>query len=786
MNSILGFRFLALLTCLGIYLPVHADHNNQAPFSVSHYQISLDLDFAKEQVKGSTEVTITPRNSALNEIQLSLLSYNIDSINSPKLGPITYQYDDTTVKLDFSNAIQPGDTAAVTVYYQGDPPVDPTGWGGFYFREGFAFNLGVGFGAKPHNFGRAWFPCLDNFTDRATYDFYINTPSDKKAYCNGRLINTKDQNNGRKTWHWRLKDPIPTYLASVAAGPYTSVKSQYKGVSDTFPLLYAVQASDSNQMKKGFRNMNEALDVFIDFYGPQPFSRVGYAVIPFQGGAMEHATNIAYPQSSLTQALKDQRLWAHELSHHWWGDLTTTHRAEEMWLNEGWATFSEFLFLDHVYGDSVYREAVRDNHYQVLTQAHERDETYRPLVPVPHDFTYGVHSYNKGGDVINTLRHYLGDSSFKHGIRHFIRERAFKPMTSKGLRDTLEAVTGQSLQAFFDQWVFSPGYPHFSLRDLNIEQSGNQYEVSGTVHQQKHQAPDYFRDVKLPVTGFYNAKAPPETKSIEASGEKTSFNIRYNKKPNYLIVDPYGEVADAKSIAHEKISGTGTYELKNAELQITVDSFPESFSLIAERHFEGPCKTAGIQKGYELSDERYWRIEGAQLAKSVVNTTLRYDTTANPDGLNPDDPKDLVILHRNHQGGQWQVYDDFEASFLGANGRFTLQNLQPGEYCFGKPAESTGRDNQRQQDEKNNGQGQLELYPQPAKDQVNLRLKGNQVSLKAITILTIEGKVLKKASEGEKNHPYQIHTGNLPPGSYLIKVVDKNNQAFTSQLVVKR
>jgi aminopeptidase N len=742
------------------------------------------MNFQQERIAGQATLSVTPAAKSIDTVRLSLLDYQIDSVKLENQGRISFQYNDTSLVLLPGRSLSSDDTARVTVFYQGGTPLDPTGWGGFYFRQGFAFNLGVGFGAKPHNFGRAWFPCLDNFTNRARYDFYITAPADKKAFCNGRLQGVEKPSGNRKTWHWQLNDPIPTYLASVAVGPYTTVRDQYQGTSDTFPITYAVKPGDSTQLKKGFREIHKALDVFTDFYGRQPFSRVGYALIPFRGGAMEHATNIAFPQSSLSRSLDDQRLWAHELSHHWWGDLATTHRAEEMWLNEGWATFSEFLFLDHVYGDSVYRQGVKQNHFEVLTSAHKRDGQYRPLVPVPHEATYGVHSYNKGGDVINTLRHHLGDSLFKKGVQRFLRQRSFEPMTSTGLRDTLEAVTGQSLEAFFDQWVFNPGYPHFSIQELEIQQAGNQYQVSGSIRQKLHEAPEYFENVRLPITAYFQNERDPVTRMVEVSGRNTNFSADIPAKPAYLTCDPNGEVADAKSVVSRTVEAPSTLELTRAKLDLTIAELPGSAApVLAEHHWAAPEKLQEGKGEYELSNERYWRIEGSFQEGLKASATFRYDSSNRSDGLGPLDTEDLVLLYRPDRNSQWREYEAYNKSFLGNIGLFKLRDVKAGFYCFARQAQSSGQGElPASLDEQT---GELKLFPQPAEERVRVQLRQSESAFQYLQVFTMRGKPMITREQAASGKSHNLSTTALARGHYILKATLRNNEEVSARLVIQ-
>nr|MBP7464582.1 hypothetical protein [Bacteroidales bacterium] len=137
---------------------------------VVNYEINLDIsDFNEQTISGYTELTITTTDENIELLALDLLRLSLDSVRSEDLSIGEVQYNDSLMLVEISPALQSGDTVQLRVYYHGTPVVDPSGWGGFYFTGQRAYNLGVGFEDIPHNYGRVWFPCVDNFTDRATY-----------------------------------------------------------------------------------------------------------------------------------------------------------------------------------------------------------------------------------------------------------------------------------------------------------------------------------------------------------------------------------------------------------------------------------------------------------------------------------------------------------------------------------------------------------------------------------------------------------------------------------------
>lgn len=428
---------------------------------VHHYAISIDtIDYSQQSIRARADVTVVAKMNNLTTVSLSLLQLTVDSVFAGgSAAPVSY--NDTTLTVGLPAAINTGDTVTLTIYYNGQPVQDASGWGGFYFSGSYAFNLGVGFAADPHNYGRVWFPCVDEFTDRSYYDFYITTAATHKAFCNGDLMSETLNPSGTKTWHWQMAQTIPTYLASIAVAPFYSLERTSNGI----PVVWACMPADTNNTLNTFSNIDTILGGFISAYGPYPFDKVGYVEIPFNSGAMEHASSIHIGKAFIDGSNTYETLWAHELSHMWWGDQVTCETAADMWLNEGFASFNEAFATQIVYGMTAYKNWLRSNHRMVLQLAHTplRDGAYYAMNAIPQSITYGTTVYSKGADVAHTLRYYMGDSAFFEGCKYHLNAQSFGNSNSFQLRDNLTASSGINMNRFFDDWVLTPASLIFQL-----------------------------------------------------------------------------------------------------------------------------------------------------------------------------------------------------------------------------------------------------------------------------------------------------------------------------------
>lgn len=236
---------------------INKENTRSDTIDIFHTSIHLELgSTTSPTIGGFTILKFAPKMNSINYIRLDLLKMIIDSVKVNS-NSAPYTYNDTVLRISFPPK-NVNDTTYAVIYYHGQPKQDPSGWGGFYFDNSgsaqYAYNMGVGFQSKPHNLGRTWFPCFDNFVERSRFDFFISTDSLRKAYCNGMLANEYVL-NGKRYVHWVMKDPIPSYLASVSAARYAQVTWFFPLQNGLIPAFLVAPPSDTSLMKNGFVNL---------------------------------------------------------------------------------------------------------------------------------------------------------------------------------------------------------------------------------------------------------------------------------------------------------------------------------------------------------------------------------------------------------------------------------------------------------------------------------------------------------------------------------------------------
>jgi aminopeptidase N len=321
-----------------------------------------------------------------------------------------------------------------------------------------------------------WFPTFDVPNQQFTHSLRALIPAGMVSLSNGIQKPTKPGSKAGTEWHhWEMNLPHAPYLVMFAAGPFAIVEDRWQDI----PVHYYTDSAYSSQARQIFRKTPEMLDFFSKLLKtPYPWPKYHQVCVrDFTSGAMENTTAVVFGEfvqkdSAEMEALGNELIVAHEMFHHWFGDLVTCESWANLPLNESFANYSEYLWLEHAYG----REIADQQHYEDLRGYLYETYTYgggkiEPLIRYangsPHDM-FDSHSYNKGGRVLHMLRRELGDSLFFEGLRVYLSENRHQPVEIHHLRLALEKVSGTDLMVFFNQWFLTKGHP-----SLNVNYSWN-------------------------------------------------------------------------------------------------------------------------------------------------------------------------------------------------------------------------------------------------------------------------------------------------------------------------
>ncbi len=427
-------------------LPLKIAADTLHNFDAIHYEIRIDsIDFTAQSIRGAAIVHCASEEDNLAGITLHLAQLEIDSIiRGTTL--LSYSRSGDSVNIILGKTFNKEEEFEIRIKYHGLPANEgPGGFGGFWFIRGVAFSMGVGLFTDPPSMARYWFPCYDEPTDKATFDLYITVPFGMTAVANGELVEIGAAHDF-PIYHWRVSQPVSTYLISVSVGTYQEITD-----SDYSWIRYYVYPEDSAKAIVSFQNVNTMMDCFTRVFSPYHFDRFSYVAAP--KGDMEHVTCVTHYDALVNGNNNYDWVLAHELAHQWWGDWVTIGDWRDVWLSEGFATYSEALYQEYVGGEEAYHSYVATSFMNYYLNSKELFPIYDP------ENLWGATTYEKGACVLYMLRHLVGDSLFFQILRTYGAEYGFANAVTEDFQRICNDVSGQNLDWFFEEWVYDWGYP---------------------------------------------------------------------------------------------------------------------------------------------------------------------------------------------------------------------------------------------------------------------------------------------------------------------------------------
>ena len=765
-----------------------ADNSRSDTIDILKFIIDLDItDFNSQEIRGNTKVVFTPELNGVDKILLDLLSLQVDSVLDAN-GHLNYTHNDTTIIVDLGSLMNSTDTSWVQVFYQGHPETDASGFGGFYFGGAYAYNLGIAFETQPHNYGRTWFPCFDNFVERAQFEFKILTSAGKNSWCNGYLGNELQLGGDSLVRTWVMEEPIPSYLASVAVSNYEVVRDTFMSISgDEIPLALIARPNDTTDMKNSFVNLPIAFDLFEDKFGAYKWNKVGYVLTP--NGSMEHSTSIHYARALSNGNLQYETTMAHELAHQWFGDLITCETPEEMWINEGWAEYLSFLFLEETYGNTEYMETIQDNHKNMVHRVHIIDEAHYALSNIPQDFTYGEHSYNKGADVLHTMRSYMGDQDFFDAWKQTLADFEFQDVNSEQLRDHIQGL-GYDVTDFFNDVILQPGWCAWEIDSTIVTPNSGNGDVTIYLQQKLKGADHMYQNVPLRVHIINEDLTQTHVQDVTVSGSTAmaSFQIPFNNV-GMVTLNMDDEIGMAVTAQNKIVDDNGIENFELAEFRITVNSITDSALVRVEHYWVAPDEIMFNDFAYQLSTDRYWRVDGVLFDNLDANARISFDGREQSSGytdlelmqdvngvqFNEDS---LVLMYRADQSTDWVPWPNIDISTLGSSsdkfGRIEFEGLLKGEYTLAWRKSSVGIDEVL-------NEKSMKVYPNPSSSEITVELDKN-IDLQEIEIrvLDLNGKVISSPNAARI---IKIDLSGNSAGTYFLELRSNGLIIETQQVV---
>lgn len=511
-----------------------------------HTKLDVRFDYANAWMYGKEWLTLKPHFYPTDSLSLDAQGMKINEvavINNGKKTALKYDYDQKTLKITLNRIYKGGENYTIYIDYIAKPDeLEVEGSAAITDAKGLYFINPKGEDKeKPIQIwtqgetesNSVWMPTIDKPNQKSTEEISMTVPAKYVTLSNGIMVSQKKNGDGTRTDTWKMDLPHAPYLFFMGVGDFAVIKDSYKGKE----VSYYVEKQYAPVARKIFGNTPEMMKFFSEKLGIEyPWAK--YAQIvgrDYVSGAMENTTATLHQESAYQDArqLLDNNSWeeviAHELFHHWFGDLVTAESWSNLTVNESFADFSETLWDEYKYGKDAGDQHNVEAMQNYLYSGSETKDLARFYYRDKEDMFDAV-SYQKGGRVLNMLRSYVGEDAFFKSLNKYLTDNKFKTGETHQLRLAFEAVTGQDLNWFWNQWYYGSGHPVLKI-DYSYDDAAGMAKV---MIQQSQKGDKIFR---LPIAiDVYNG-ADKKNYNVWMNNKVDTFTFSYTKRPDLINVD---------------------------------------------------------------------------------------------------------------------------------------------------------------------------------------------------------------------------------------------------------
>ena len=530
-------------------------------FDLLHMDLALRPDWDKKYLHGVATLRLKPYFAPMQQLILDAKGMLIGEVNllssSDPGRQVRVEYDQYRIQIPLDRVYTSKDTVVVRLVYtarphelyKNCPTLDPGGRGLFFIQPGKytpSKPQQIWTQGEPQD-ASVWFPTQDDPQERLTHTISLTVPENMKTLSNGMLTSSIVSDNGTRTDVWSMDQPHAPYLVMVAAGVFAEIKDQWfpnGPQGKAMPVHYFVEPAYAAHAKAIFPHTPEMLRFFSERLGvTYPWPKYHQIIVrDYTSGAMENTSAVVfgeyfqkYPEELMGQTY--ETTIAHELFHHWFGDLVTCESWVHLALNEAFANYSEYLWLEHAYGKDRAEAHRFGESRGYFGEANDVDEPKKEAL-IRYDYfskedMFDAHSYNKGGLILHALRQEVGDSAFFLSLKKYLNDRAYQSAEVHHLRFAFEEVTGRDLTLFFNQWFLGKGHPTIRVKSQYLASEGFlQVVFKQTQFQGRHAN---YR-MKVPVQIIMNDLVTTIPFVLRKNDD--TLWVKLPSAPKHVVVDP--------------------------------------------------------------------------------------------------------------------------------------------------------------------------------------------------------------------------------------------------------
>lgn len=608
-------------------------------FDTRHIALDLRFDWEHEGLTGVETIVFKPLLTNLRKIELDAAEMTITSVRLGGASTLKYVMDLPSQKLriELDRPYQPSDElTAVIEYHTNGPQTRLTGLVGAALRF---IKPSPEDPTKPRQiwsqgeteYNHYWFPCYDHPNDFFTSEITATVEKPLSVISNGKLLDTRDNKDGTRTFHWKIEQPHASYLTSIIVGEYTPIVSEYQGI----PIITNVYPSEIEEGKVTTARLTEMVKFFSEKTGLKyPYAKYAQTTARDFGGGMENISATTQTDNMIHDARTEldsntDGLQSHELAHQWFGDYVTCRDWSDIWLNESFATYFQAMWDEHkLGGDDFLYSDVKANQNAYFTAWKQGNR--HPIVTKNYanpDAVFDTYAYPRGGAVLHMLRQTLGEDNWWRAINYYLRKYANQPVETEQFRIAIEESTGQAMDWFFDEWLYKMGHPIFRVTQ-NYDPSAKILKLS--VEQlQTVDAKSQFPQVVLfqtPVNIEIGTASGTRVERVQILPKKEqSFSLAVDSKPLLVNFDYRGTLI--KEMLFDKTTDDLAYQMSRDE-----DVLGRIWALGQLANRVTAVATPEVEKeriASELSNavtrDKFWgmRVEAATALADVKSSSAR-------------------------------------------------------------------------------------------------------------------------------------------------------------------
>ncbi len=611
-------------------------------YDLQHSRIALRFDLEQKKVLGDVTHSLSILRDGTAKIAFDSVGLTIQNVTVNKSSA---KFETTTDKLivPLPSAAKAGEKFDVAIRYEGKPTK------GMYFilpDKDYPDRPKQIWTQGESEDTRYYLPTYDYPNDRLTTETILTVPASWITVSNGKLISVADAGKDLKTWTWRESVPSSTYLITVVAGEFDETKDSWHGM----PVTYYAPKGRGDRLPVNYGRTPAMIDLFSKKLGVDyPWEKYAQVMVDdFVAGGMENSSATTNTSNSLNHAkiaaelfTDEDGLISHELGHQWFGDLVTCKDWGDVWLNEGFATFMENVWMEAHYG----KDQADFERWEGARQWFGEGNLFSKAI-VRHDFDdsseFDGNAYTKGGWVLHMLRHQLGEDAFYRGLKHYLEVNRGKNVVTADLAKAIEQSSHTNVDQFFSQWLYGAGAPKF---DLSYSYDNDKHQVALTV-KQTQKVEGRVGIFRVPVDVEITTASGPKLYPFTVSKAEQIFTFPSDSAPLMVLFDKGGHIL--KSAEFHKEKKEWLYQLKNAA------EFPDRADAATALEKIKNDEEVVSALGNALHNDKFWglRATAADALGQIGGAAARM-TLPSPRSSPPSPKKIALIAHEPLHSRHW-------------------------------------------------------------------------------------------------------------------------------------